>query len=397
MSGPSAADGFSSARLAEADRALCKLEGAVASFGATDAYTDMHLRCEAVHSSTLSGARSSLQELLSEECDLEEGSGPGAQTAAGQCLLATKAALSASPMSAGALERAYRILSPENGEPDAQASRHVRDLIAGASRISGSYRDVPGLVRAGLAQAELEAHRPERKGASRFARAVVPVMLRGQRGFPLGTSAFLVGQLSKYRRLSRAAARQGGLREWTDLFLQAVATSAARGADEIARVAALRERDRDLIAASLGHAVSKGLAVHNCLLRDPTVTVARVRRITGTSYVAANLLVSRLVDLGILEEFTGFRRNRVFRYGTYLRAFESAPDVAVPWAAIKPAAEQSLPRPRSGTATPAKRPARRMDRKELPRARPEKRDKPSPPRPRPSRPSRSPQLSDHLL
>ena len=41
----------------------------------------------------------------------------------------------------------------------------------------------------------------------------------------------------------------------------------------------------------------------------------------STTYPAANNLVARLVELGILREFTGYARNRRFIYGEYVDLF----------------------------------------------------------------------------
>ncbi|HQP89115.1 MAG TPA: HD domain-containing phosphohydrolase, partial [Thermoanaerobaculia bacterium] len=51
------------------------------------------------------------------------------------------------------------------------------------------------------------------------------------------------------------------------------------------------------------------------------VSVADVKRLTGTTYAAANTLVARLTSLGILREVTGHTRNRRFRYDPYVRLF----------------------------------------------------------------------------
>ena len=57
------------------------------------------------------------------------------------------------------------------------------------------------------------------------------------------------------------------------------------------------------------------------LYKRPVLTVKSAQRITGTSYAAANQLVNRFVELGILEEFTGFARNRRFCYAPYIAIF----------------------------------------------------------------------------
>jgi hypothetical protein len=43
--------------------------------------------------------------------------------------------------------------------------------------------------------------------------------------------------------------------------------------------------------------------------------------LTGTSFTAANQLIRRFVEAGILREVTGQARNRVFRYDDYVDLF----------------------------------------------------------------------------
>ena len=53
------------------------------------------------------------------------------------------------------------------------------------------------------------------------------------------------------------------------------------------------------------------------------MSVADVKGWTGTTYAAANAMVARLVEIDVLEEFTGFARNRRFRYAPYIELFAS--------------------------------------------------------------------------
>ncbi len=54
--------------------------------------------------------------------------------------------------------------------------------------------------------------------------------------------------------------------------------------------------------------------------------MAEVQELTGTTFTAANNLVARLVKLSILQEATGYKRNRVFRYAPYIAIFgDNAP------------------------------------------------------------------------
>ena len=57
------------------------------------------------------------------------------------------------------------------------------------------------------------------------------------------------------------------------------------------------------------------------LYEHPTVSVADVETLTGTTYQAANDLVARLEEEEILREITGQSRNRRFRYQSYIELF----------------------------------------------------------------------------
>ena len=124
-----------------------------------------------------------------------------------------------------------------------------------------------------------------------------------------------------YERLQ--AVRDGGDWEgWLAFFLRGAAAVSAEAADTVRRILTLREAHRTLVTERLGRAAADGHRVLDSLYRRPLLTVAGVKDITGTTYTAANGLVARLVQIGVLEEVTGGRRNRVFRYGPYLGILE---------------------------------------------------------------------------
>jgi Fic family protein len=83
----------------------------------------------------------------------------------------------------------------------------------------------------------------------------------------------------------------------------------------------LREDHRSAITTHLGRAAGNGHRVLETLFDRPIVAVADVQATIGTTYAAANNLVARLADLGILNEITGNARNRRFRYEPYVRLF----------------------------------------------------------------------------
>lgn len=83
------------------------------------------------------------------------------------------------------------------------------------------------------------------------------------------------------------------------------------------------------------------------LYERPIVSVADIQTLLGTSYPAASNLVNRLATLGILREITGYRRNRLFRYESYIQLFSEtqAEPVPPPTAPASAFAAQPTPPP----------------------------------------------------
>lgn len=91
------------------------------------------------------------------------------------------------------------------------------------------------------------------------------------------------------------------------------------------RILALREHHRSQIAETLGRATGNGQRTLEYLYQRPILKVAEIEKLLGVTYAAANGLVSRLAKLGILQEITGQKRHRVFRYAPYLDLFGETP------------------------------------------------------------------------
>ena len=388
--------------LESADRALCRLEGALAALPDTRAYVEMHLRCEAARSCTLSGFPTPLTSLLPGSAPPSPSESDSRTGAATRCLQAMRSGVDrqgdGAPSLASVLEAHGILCGSSTGTADREGESQTEEsgaLDAAPERLRALWQEpaetaegqegLPPLARVAMVQARIESGRPFSKANGRMARLLVPLMLKRQRGLALGLSRFLLGHVDEYAHLTKSLLESGNWDSWLRFFLRGVAESAALSTEEIRRLAKLRQEHSDAITANLGHAVGRGLRVLNRLFHHPLATVASVQAITGTSYVAANLLVSRFVRLGILDEVTGFRRNRVFLYGPYVRLFDAdsqgQPVTAKVARARSRRARAATQRPQRARSAPV-----------------EGTRKPTAPREDSETPARRvPELSDHLL
>jgi len=339
--------------LSQADRALGRLDGSVLTLPNPDLFVFMYVRKEAVLSSQIEGTQSSLQDLLAAEADLFDGTMPRDVDEVVNYVRAMKhglARLQTLPVSVrlireihgvlldgvrggrlqpGDLRRSQNWIGPA-GCTLATASfvppphEDVPQALGELERFLHAEDDLPALVRIALAHVQFETIHPFLDGNGRVGRLLITFLLT-----ECGVLHKPVLYLSHYFRRHRqayydhlqAVRDRGAWEDWLQFFLHGVVEVAGEAAETARRIQLLREQHRLAITDGLGRAAGNGHRVLESLYDRPIVTVSDVRAMTGTTYPAANTLVARLVDMGILMEMTGFARNRRFRYEPYVRLF----------------------------------------------------------------------------
>lgn len=350
---PLAIEGELPALLSLADRALGRLDGSVQTLPNPDLFVFMYVRKEAVLSSQIEGTQSSLQDLLAAEADLFDESMPRDVDEVVNYVRAMKhglVRLSELPVSTrlireihaelmqgvrggrlepGELRRSQNWIGPA-GCTLATATfvppphEEVPRLLGELETFLHSEDGLPPLVRIALAHVQFETIHPFLDGNGRVGRLLITFLLT-----ECGVLHKPVLYLSHYFRQHRqayydhlqAVRERGEWEAWLAFFLRGVMTVATEAAETAKRIQLLREDHRQAITEGLGRAAGNGHRVLESLFDRPIVAVADVQKMTGTTYVAANNMVARLVELGVLVEMTGYARNRRFRYEPYVRLF----------------------------------------------------------------------------
>lgn len=102
---------------------------------------------------------------------------------------------------------------------------------------------------------------------------------------------------------------------WLRFFLPGVAETATEATETARAILVLRELHRGAIQDRAG---LNGVRLLDLLFDRPLVNVNLVKDELGISFATANNLVGRLEQAGLLDEITGGRRGRIFRYDPYL-------------------------------------------------------------------------------
>ena len=182
---------------------------------------------------------------------------------------------------------------------------------------------MPPLVQAAAADAQFETIHPFLDGNGRVGRLLITLLLcsRGVLDQPLlYLSLFLRQNRSEYYdRLSRSAivvtGRGGSAFSSKAHGLQPMTWCVVAGS-----ITTLRHEHLRLIAVERFGRF--GVPLLDLLASQPLVSVKYVEQLGSTPSTVGGLL-DRAAALDIVEEITGQRRNRLYRYTPYLDLFES--------------------------------------------------------------------------
>ena len=351
---PVALTGALQALLSNADRALGRLDGSIQTLPNPDLFVLMYVRKEAVLSSQIEGTQSSLQDLLAAEAKVfaQEGSHDVAEVI--NYVKAMNHGLArleklpvsvrlireiheklltdvrGSKLTPGELRRSQNWIGPA-GCTLAEAAfvppppEEVPEALGALERFLHQDDDIPLLIKVGLAHVQFERIHPFLDGNGRVGRLLITFLLC-ERGVLLKPVLYLSYYFKHHRQSYydhlQAVRDSGDWEGWLAFFLRGIAEVSAQATETARCILELREKHRTLITEHFGRAAGNGHRVLEHLYKRPIISVKEVRTITGTSNPAANQLVQKLVKHGILIEFTGQKRNRRFRYDSYIRLFE---------------------------------------------------------------------------
>lgn len=347
--------------LSAADRALGRLDGSVLTLPNPDLFVFMYVRKEAVLSSQIEGTQSSLQDLLAAEARLFDQNLPRDVDEVINYVRAMNYGLlrlSELPVSVRLIREIHAELMHgvrggrlQPGELRASQNwigpagctlntaifvppphQMVPEALGELEKFLHGEDDLPPLVKIALSHVQFETIHPFLDGNGRVGRLLITFLLT-ERGVLHKPVLYLSHYFKRYRQVYydhlQAVRDRGAWEEWLTFFLRGVIEVAGEAAATAGRILELREQHRRAITDKLGRAAGNGHKVLESLFDRPIVSVQDVQGLTGTTYAAANSLVSRLVKLGVLSEMTGYARNRRFRYASYIGLFNDVATDAV--------------------------------------------------------------------
>lgn len=189
--------------------------------------------------------------------------------------------------------------------------------------LHNEYLQVPELIRAGIAHYQFETIHPFLDGNGRTGRLLIILYLisTGLLNKPVLyiSDFFERNRMSYYDSLSMVK-QNDNITQWLKFFLNGVietSKNSIKTFDEIIKL----KKDVENKLTKIGKKAANGQRLLELLYSKPKVNSKLVSEELGVTPATANGVLKAFVEVGILQEKTGFNRNRFYVFEDYIKIF----------------------------------------------------------------------------
>ncbi|WP_423708768.1 Fic family protein [Undibacterium sp. WLX3042] len=201
-------------------------------------------------------------------------------------------------------------------------ANHIADCWAALEQF---INDVPEqtapVLKAALAHVQFETIHPFIDGNGRIGRLLIPLILveAGVLKEPLlYLSVFFKRHRDTYYRLLQQVRTDGDWEAWLLFFVDAIAATANQAVATAQALNQLLAQDK-LRLAALGRLSGSATQILDALFAHPIANIGALVTATGlTPATIGKALDALQLELGIVHELTGQKRNRVYAYRAYI-------------------------------------------------------------------------------
>jgi Fic family protein len=337
--------------LEEANRLLGELNAFSQLIPDVDFFIRMHITKEATTSSRIEGTRTNIEEALVDKGDLDPEKRNDWQEVHNyvQAINVAVKQLPHMPLSNRLLRETHAVLlqgvrgkHKQPGEFRTSQNwigvslkhatfipphhQHVPELMSDLEKfIHNDQIHVPHLLKIALVHYQFETIHPFLDGNGRLGRLLVVLYLVsfGILHKPaLYLSDFFERHKGEYYDQLMAVRSTHKLEPWVRFFLLGVRETAALSIQVFKDILALKERiEREQMPTFHVRRQANAQALMRTLYQTPMVSIKAVAQLIQAQTNTAAALIDDFVKLGILQEFTGQKRSRLFVFHEYVRLF----------------------------------------------------------------------------
>ena len=345
-------DGKINTLLAEANRKLGSLDTFSIQVPDIDIYIEMTVAKEATKSSKIEGTQTEIEEAIKRASEIAPERKDDWQEVHNyiEAMNTSIEKLETFPISTRLLKDAHGILMRgvrgEHRNPG--EFRVSQNWIGGASLKDATYIppvhteidelmsdlenflhndeiEVPFLIRAGIAHYQFETIHPFLDGNGRIGRLLITLYLVSSTSLSK-PSLYISDYFERNRHLYydnlNNVRVNNDLLQWLKFFLVGIIETSEKGITTFQNILKLKEEIEDKKLPELGKKLPTAKKLMKYLYRKPIVNVQEIQEEINVSLPTANSLIADFERLKILNEKTGWKRNREFEFSAYLNLFK---------------------------------------------------------------------------
>lgn len=337
--------------LSEADLNLGNLNAFSLYIPDVDVFIRMHLVKEATKSSRIEGTQTEMEDALLKDNEIQPEKRDDWKEVQNyiQAMNHSISNLKTLPVSTRMLKEAHRILMQsvrgENKTPG--EFRTSQNWIGGATindavfipppqsevnELMGDLEnflhneniDVPPLIKAAISHYQFETIHPFLDGNGRIGRLLITLYTVGV-GVLQRPTLYLSDYFEKHRTIYydnlNLVRLKNDLVQWIKFFLVAVIETSKNGIETFQGILKLKENIESERIIKLGKKIPNARKVIKKLYSEPIISANAIVNFLNVTPATANSLIQDFVNLGILNEITGGRRDRLFAFTEYMNLF----------------------------------------------------------------------------
>lgn len=183
--------------------------------------------------------------------------------------------------------------------------------------------EIPILIKIAISHYQFETIHPFLDGNGRMGRLLITLQLVESEILTKPTlylSAFFEKNRASYYDSLTMVRKDNNLEQWIKFFLSGVINISNDSIETFRQIIKLNQEYEDRIII-LGSRAKKARMLLNYLFSKPITNNKEIMKELSISFNSANRLVKSLVELDLLNEITGYSRNRLFVLRKYLDLF----------------------------------------------------------------------------
>jgi len=200
----------------------------------------------------------------------------------------------------------------------------ISDLMADLEKFLNNFNSqIPPLIKIGMAHYQFESIHPFLDGNGRVGRLLIPLYLvsNGTLNQPtLYISDFFEKNKTLYYDNLTRVRTHNDMTHWLKFFLEGIRSTSESSIQTFKSIIELRKDvEHQIISFGKQQALAKKFLFY--LYAKPITDAIDVSGELEISVATSFRLINRFVELNILKEITGFKRNRLFAFDKYIKLF----------------------------------------------------------------------------